>query len=165
MIFSARNNQDIRQISFFGTYKAVQRRAAFIFAQKRRKRCDSSRFPKGVQICAPFTAARHHRKHGAREINQIGLFHPAIRRYGRGMTTRHFANTGQVLQLGVAVVGTVISGINAFPSIAASDYVKSVVVSLSFSLNFIDANFIKVDHINEHSREVDVTIMRCHGLG
>ena len=43
------------------------------------------------------------------------------RGYGRGMASKHFTNTGQVLQLIVTVIGTVIAGINAYPSIAAID--------------------------------------------
>jgi hypothetical protein len=38
------------------------------------------------------------------------------------MSQKHFANTGQILQLIVASIGTIITGINAYPSIKTWDF-------------------------------------------
>jgi hypothetical protein len=44
---------------------------------------------------------------------------------GVSMAGKHFANTGQILQLGVSVVALIIAGANAYPSIASSNFLAA----------------------------------------
>jgi hypothetical protein len=61
------------------------------------------------------------------------------------MASKHFANTGQILQLIVAVIALFIAGVNAYPSIAASNvlafwpivfYIVVIVIAFAVAYQF-----------------------------
>ena len=41
---------------------------------------------------------------------------------------------------------------------------ETAVFSLAFSATQIDVDLVKVDYINEHAGEIEVTVVRCQGF-